>query len=87
MDSVNIVAFITISFAVLIFIIIFVTIIQASKKLHKTTQIVANKVKEKIINENTFKEDSINRCEYCGSTNKQGLTQCEHCGANLKNRR
>lgn len=74
-------------FGVIFFIIVVGTIIFAPISASKTTKIVANKVKEKLTTENTFKEDSINRCEYCGSTNKQGLTQCGHCGANLKNRR
>ena len=80
---------------VLIFAISFIIIVNiiailsvaAFTRTSKTTKMVANKVKEKSTTENTFKEDSINRCEYCGSTNKQGLTQCEHCGANLNNNR
>lgn len=74
-------------FAIFFIIIVITQFVTAVTKTSKTTKMVANKVKEKLTTENTFKEDSINRCEYCGSTNKQGLTQCEHCGANLNNNR
>lgn len=27
------------------------------------------------------------KCEYCGSTIKEGQNQCEHCGAKVKNKK
>ncbi len=72
-------------FAIFFIIIVITQIVMVATKASKTTKMVADKVKEQLTGKDTLKEDSINKCEYCGSANKQGLTQCEHCGANLNN--